>query len=686
MLCLHTPVMGLPIAFTFDEPLPDTTSVLNKNRGISPLNGEGLDNITAVDGSKEQLAAEGKKERPKRLETYVFTDSATKAKRVFAWQANHYFNNVSLTRVDTSLNENKTELPFYINDVGVTYLGPTGSATQLHNYFKNTSSDFFPFFNPYAQYTRTPDNVVFYNTKTPYSDLSYHTSGSKRVSEDNLKVLYTVNVLPAWNVGVSYTRFGAKGIYQNQGTRAKSLVAFTSYTGERYALHGGYIYNSINNQENGGLYDDKKFTDTIMDAGAIPVNLTTARNQLHNNTFFLTHSYGIPIEFFNKFRDSTKLDDGGTMVHFGHSFEYTTYNRIYTDGPSDTINGYFKNFYLSKSSSYDSTSTSFLNNKLYVRLQPWSSKFWISEIDGGIGYRFEKYYVFDLPHYLYGKKGTNLSTGYIYGGATGIFKKYFNWRAFLNYHFSGYRQNDLLFDVVAKASIYPLPQGIHLEGRFTFDNREPAFFLERYFSNHIKWNTNFDKTQSTKIQLSLSIPDWDMEAGFNNAIVNKPIYFNTDALPKQTADVVNITTLYLQKNFRLGVFHFDHRLMMQLTSNSDIIPLPLFSGNVAYYIQSELVKSVLNTQIGFDIYYNTNFYDYAYNPAAGMFHTQNTRQLGNYPWVDLFVNMKWKRVNFYIKMTNFGEGIIGERDYFSALHYPRNNRMFRIGIRWHFFT
>ncbi len=102
----------------------------------------------------------------------------------------------------------------------------------------------------------------------------------------------------------------------------------------------------------------------------------------------------MPIEILNKRRDSTSVNDGGTMVYFGHAFEYSRYNRVYTDTHQDTLTGYYDHFYLSRTASYDSVFASQLNNKAFIRLQPWSSNFWISNIDAGIGYRFENYYVF----------------------------------------------------------------------------------------------------------------------------------------------------------------------------------------------------------------------------------------------------------------------------------------------------
>lgn len=636
-----------------------------------------------------------KLERSKMLQTHLFHDSIY-TQRIFTWNHSKYLNSAQLAMIDTNLTTNRTELPFYKNDVGVTYLGATGSATQLHNYFKRQAgaSDIYPFMNPYEQYARTPEEVNFYSTKGPFSDLAYYSSGNNQISEDNLMVLFTRNINPAWNFGLYYQRMGARGIYQNQATNTKSFTLFTSYTGKRYVAHLGYIYNGINNRENGGIANDFFITDTVMTPNTIEVRLKTARNRLSSNTYFLTHTYGIPLDLFNKRRDSLGIG-GGTMVYFGHSFEYSRYKRIYTDGIRDTAFfdfhqnlsiRYYDNYFLSRKQSYDSSFASQLDNRAFMRIQPYSPTAILSKIDGGIGYSFERYYVFDPSFYLSNYAIEKLSTGYVYGNATGMFSKYFLWSAFLKYNLSGYRQNDLLLDATARLSLYPIQDGIHLTGRFLIDNKEPAFFTNHYFSNRLKWNENFSKTTETRVEVGLYIPAWDFNTKFSNGIISKPIYFGLDATPKQSADVLNITSVTAEKNLRLWHFHLDNRVLFQLTSDKDIVPLPLVSANVAFYFQSEWVKSVLNNQLGLDVYYNTKFYDYAYNPAAGMFHTQNVRQLGNYPWIDLFANFKWKRAIIYVKFTNAANGMIGNNDHFSALHYPRNDRMLRLGLHWYFYN
>ncbi|MDR1581686.1 MAG: putative porin [Prevotellaceae bacterium] len=680
-------------SLNIDTELPEDT-VMNHSDSLEIVAHDSL-NIDTELPEDTLIIRKGKtkkeKTKPDTLVTYFFKDTL-RYNRIITWTINRYLNVPNIVSADTLQSENMTELPFYREDVGVSYLGTTGGASLLHDFFKRKQPEIFLFMQPYSLYGFTPDNIRFYNTKGPFSSLSYYTSGNKRIAEDNIKVLFTRNINPSLNVGLYYHKMGTKGTYQNQRTKDKTFNMFVSYVGAKYVAHAGYIYNGVNNKENGGIVNDFFVKDTVINSDAIDVKLKSALNVLSSNTYFLTHSYGIPLNLFK--RDSLNAIEG-TVVYFGHSFEYSRYRRVYTDGVADTAYmdlsnkqrnylHYYNNRYLSAVKSYDSTFASTFNNRLFIRLQPYSSTAIISKIDGGIGYQFDRYYGFVPESYLYGAKDERLSTGYIYGNAEGMFNKYFSWEAFLKYNFLGYRINDLNFDANARLSLYPLNGGIHFTGRFLLDNKEQPYFMKKYYSNHFQWNTNFNKTTETRIEAAVNIPDWNLEFGLKNSVISNYVYFNDNALPQQTSEILNITSLYLNSNLSWWLLRLDARLVVQNTSNDNILPLPALSGNVIFYLESQLVKNVLNARIGFDTYYNTRFYDYAYNPAVGMFHTQSERKLGNYPWVDLFASFKWKRANIYVKFTNAGEGILGERDYFSALHYPRNKRMFRYGINWYF--
>jgi len=71
-------------------------------------------------------------------------------------------------------------------------------------------------------------------------------------------------------------------------------------------------------------------------------------------------------------------------------------------------------------------------------------------------------------------------------------------------------------------------------------------------------------------------------------------------------------------------------------------------------------------------------------PATGLFYNQVEKKLGNYPYLDLFLNLKLKRTRFFLKLEHVHSGLLNA-NYFGALHYPMNARMFKFGLSWTFY-
>jgi hypothetical protein len=90
------------------------------------------------------------------------------------------------------------------------------------------------------------------------------------------------------------------------------------------------------------------------------------------------------------------------------------------------------------------------------------------------------------------------------------------------------------------------------------------------------------------------------------------------------------------------------------------------------------------TQLGIDTRYNTSFYADAYQPGTARFYLQSEQEIGNYPFIDLHVNLKLKRTRFYFKLMNAASGLVGD-NYYAAPDYPYYRRTFRIGVAWSFY-
>lgn len=374
----------------------------------------------------------------------------------------------------------------------------------------------------------------------------------------------------------------------------------------------------------------------------------------------------------------------------GHIGEVSRFYRFYTDEITDEVGRNFYNnmFYLNPTTSADSMRMFTVENKLFFRLQPWKRDAIVSEISGGVGYQWNSIYAFRPDMFLTGNRNINQHNMYLYAGASGEYKKYLNWGATAQYSFLGYYQNDFNVDAHVGVSFYPFKdksEPITLNGRFSTSLKEPDWFSQHYYSNHYIWDNDFGKTSTTKVEASLDIPKWDMEAYFGYALVNNYLYNDTLGIARQNTGLINVMSAYLRKDFKIWWFHLDNQILFQYSSDMNTLPLPMLTFHLRYYIEMEAVKNVLTVQLGADARMNTPYYVPAYNPALGTFQLQTREQVGYNPYIDIFLNLQWKRVNIFLKVINVGEGWPTGASSFSAYHYVRPSLGFKFGIHWPFY-
>lgn len=382
----------------------------------------------------------------------------------------------------------------------------------------------------------------------------------------------------------------------------------------------------------------------------------------------------------------------GPMLSVGHVGEVTRYYRYYTDNIAlnDEVGRNFYNnmFYINPTSSADSTRMLTVDNKLFFRLQPWARDAVVSQISGGLGYQWNSIYAFNPDMFLTGNGNRSLHDLYVYAGARGQYRKYLNWGAQARYSFLGYWQNDFSVDADLDVSFYPFKdksEPIVLGGKFSTSLKEPDWFSQHYYSNHYVWDNDFGKTSTTKVEAFLDIPKWRLEASFSYGLVNNYLYNDTLGVIRQHDGLINVMSGYVRKDFKLWKFHLDNKILFQYSSDRNVLPLPMLTFHMRYYLELEAVKNVLTVQLGADATMNTPYYAPAYNPALGTFQLQTRELIGYNPYIDVFLNMQWKRVNVFIKVINVGQGWPDGGNMFSAYHYIKPYRGFKVGIHWPFY-
>lgn len=637
-----------------------------------------------------------KARRPRKpLESFYFDDS-TRRMSIFSWSASLDDNNITLRDMDTTIADFQRDYPFMRKGVGSASLGNVGGATIPLDYFDRPQFRNFSFVQAWAAYLMTPEQVLFYNAKMPYTNISYQMSGQRAKEEQLFNAVISQNISPSTSFNLNYNSDGMKGQYERQKALDRYFSANFAHTGKRYAIHGGYIYNVGDIQENGGIENMRDVTDTVMDLTEnIPVRLDAkadARNRYKGNTFYWTQSYGIPLRR-QKVTDDLTLSKIPT-VFIGQSFQYTTFRKVYSDavtaptGAEGESEPFYRNFYISPDKTYDSVRQSMMDVKFFMQLQPYNRDGALGLITAGIGDEHNSYYYYVPQEYqaAYGRGGKQSKNSiYVYGGLEGAVSRYMRWSADVKLHMIGYRSGD--FDVGGKLSLaaYIRDKPLKLDASVRFTLREPDFWQQNYFSNHYAWSNNFSQEKTTLITASFTVPDYGIELGGNYALTKDKVYYGPDVVPVQYGDMLSVMGLYLRKDFRLGGFHLNHRVLMQWSSNQTVAPVPLLSAYLSYFYGFDVVKKVLYMQIGVDGRYNTEYYAYAYDPAVGQFYTQDKVKLGNYPSMDAFVSAKWKRLRLLLKLQHWNCNLFGGNRYFEVVNYPQNRMMFKIGLSWAFY-
>lgn len=687
------------------------------------------DSILNVKDSLKAHRDSVKEATPRILETFAVPDSL-KYKRIISWTHGREFHKMDISEPDTSYNHWVHDYPFYRKDVNATWLGVAGSAVQYYDWFNRSSENGVSFYNPYEPWTYSAKTLPMYNTKTPYTELAYFGTlfADSQKESDNLHILTTQNVFPELNFTLEYDRFGGNGIMQGEKTANKTFVTSLNYLGKRYLMHAGYIHNKVNRQENGGTSDNSMVRDTTLDAREFPVNLSNASSSVIRNTFFIDQQYRIPFTFIRDlknrkidkaFRDSvlasgdstiidsldfflakrkedreaadTLGDTNVTTAFIGHSSEYSVFRKTYKDQITDDIGRRFYNniFNYSPTNSFDSVRVMKLENRVFLRLRPWSDNAIISKLNGGIGNRILSYYTLD-PTFLKGTANTVWNSAFVYAGVEGQLKDYIHWDANGDYVFLGSQMNDLSVKANARLDLYPFRRarkspvtlGIHFETNL----EEPEYYYQHYYSNHFKWDNDFGKISTTKIQGSLDVPRWKVGAKVGYALLSGNVYYDSTGVVRQNNSPMSVLSASLNKDFALGPVRLDNRLLFQVSSNEDVLPLPALAVNSRLYLLLNIKRNIMQMQIGAEGWYNTKFYSPAWNPAVGAFYNQKEEKYNNGPVIDAFINVQWKRACIFVKLENIGNGWpMDKADYFSAHHYIRTQSAIKLGIYWPFY-
>lgn len=580
----------------------------------------------------------------------------------------------SWSALDTSITKNELFHPMYAKYGFFQDLGNIGSASQSLVFDGSRNFGYKFTQNPWSSYFFKPEERVYYNSKSPITDLTYVQGGKDVVF---LKTKLAVNITPRLMFGVDYFRLSSLGNFINQKNSEYYTQAFSYYQSQsgKYALLANLTWNLGYNQESGGLQSDSTFETLTGSNKTGNSKLSNTENGFRNRSLYLK-------QYFHYGKSTQKINNDDTVNHFisyGH-FSHTLKAEdeiYYLTSVNDSNlslfpNGLIKTF-------KDSITSQTLSNKFAYTLYNTDRNNEMRFIEISATHQFLNT---DIQ-----TKNRNFNNILLEGKFERIGFKNYGWSVLLYGGYSpiGYTQNDLKLtgDISYKTPWLFFTGGV-------FNNLYTPDFTFTYFnSNQFSWdNSNFNKINVSNWHGSIETRIFknNFKLSVNQNILANWVYFGTDAKPTQNnKEVAAVTTIEIKKTFNLWRFYFDNRILYQ-KSSADFIRLPEFGAMLRYYFQQTLFKKALNLQLGFDVFYNTAFYAQGYNPATRGFYLQNDKQIGNYPLINVFLCGEIRHAVIFAAYEHLNQDWFKSTGFYGTPNYPLPLTTFRIGVRWRMYN
>ncbi len=495
----------------------------------------------------------------------------------FCWKIDERFGNVLPAESDT-LPDNFQNFNLTDGPTGqYNFLGNLGSPRLSRIFLDRKPHSNFIFADPFDYFYTPVDEFLFTNTKSPITNLSYHSSGNKQNGEDRLRAYFASNINKISGIGLKCDYLYGRGYYNNQATSLFNGTLYGYYLADRYNMHAWISVNHMRLGENGGIENDNYIThpeDFTRSYGSrdIPTILSENWNRNEDQTYYLTHRYNLGFYKDVELPDSLKpvmpedsvllkdLTDSIRMVVMADtmrtrvtldslrsaylasvetpqefipvtSFIHTlrirnAKHRVYSYNTPE--NYYTNHYYGDPDNMGDGTRGYAVKNTLGISLREGFNKWAKAGLTAFASHEFRH---FTLPDLL---EGTQIIRGYSENNLSvgGVLNK----RMGKTLHYDVTGEVVLLgedlgqFDVEGKADLNfrLFKDTVQLAARAFIKNLNPSFYMRHYHTQFAWWDNSLDKEFRTRIEgtLSLKRTRTRLTAGVEN--IKNYAYFATE--------------------------------------------------------------------------------------------------------------------------------------------------------------
>lgn len=633
---------------------------------------------------------------------------------VYSWKLDESFSNHIRIPIDTLLDNVQNQNPIYRNYTSATTLGNYSQPAESNVFIERDRNQEFTLINAFYPYMKLYTNTHYINTRKPFTQIGYFKGGNNQTKDERLDAFHSQNLTKTLNVGLHYTTINALGQFRFQKVKNNSFNFFSSLTNPVYSYHLSFNVNKIIADENGGILNDTLIGSTKYDLTKdIPTLFGGVDNSSHHAPDVYTRVKNMNLFTMQEIAFRKKPGKADSSVNlkkfkiFYPKLIYIFYFNRTVRSFSDKIDsvgykaGLYPDLIFNNVSTYDSLVYWKIYNSFRLQFQGKRSNHYFIDYS----YELMKYNIVNPPqnpndslteHWFISDRitlpGLQINTqsfnSYASTGFNKVFVNHVELNLFGRLFLSGYRAGD--FSLSGNLRLFTGKAGKLNSLLFTASNelKTPDFLYTHYASNNFMWTKNFRQTSINSLSIDLSVSSKKFDIQGDYILISSLVYFNEEALPEQYGPGLSILSLSAYKRFDFWKFSSINKVVYQKTNNQRVLGLPeivLYNSTyLTHLINFRATGGKLLVMLGFDLFYNSKFYSDDYMPPLTTYYRQSEKELGNHFYFDPFLNVKLKRLRAYIKYEHVNSSW-GDKNYFSVLHYPRNERNIKFGLSWTFY-
>ncbi len=573
-------------------------------------------------------------------------------------------NNLILYPQDTALNNFHNYEPVAKSGWKYQDLGNIGSAAKPIFYEIPDVIGTRAGFSTYDLYYHAPENNKYFDTKSPFTEMSAFFGGGQR---NMLDIAFARNVNPRWNVGFDFHTIRARktlnpNARDDNMTVQNSYSIHTNYRSEngKYWFLGNFSRMLHKVNEIGGIIppevDSTSVYFTYEDA-KVWLSNTQASDLRQEYRFYHEYSVRDELQLYHIFDQKNK--------HFTLSAALTSSDSLYY--PKERLNATPEN------SQGDTT-------RNYSDFKEWGNE---------VGFKgsFRGFYY--NAHAKF-RAGRMQSTFYPEGR-----KNNFN---------EVYLGGELIGKISEKWSIsadgeYLIPGAFRLHGLFispwlevdyTKAVYKPTAMQQMYYGNFYQWENDFDNIGVDQIRgvFKVDFNRIKLRPSLTINRVNNYVFFNEKRIAEQSSGEAFMLIPAVKSSMRIGQkFQWDLEVIFTQISgeSSDNFRIPKIYGNTRFYFDSPMFNENVYVQMGIDVRYHSDYYAEAYFAGTQQFHLQNDFNVYAYPVADIFLDFRIHRTRVLLKYNHLNSGLMKDEGYFVTPDYTGYKSFIDLGITWYLF-